>query len=250
MNWAWAQDAGRDKLLLLAVADHAGDDGTCYPGQARLAAKCGITDRAVRDGMKRLEKSVGLVRERRNDARGHRTSDLYRLPLPEETAAGEGESLPEVDDHPYRKPTSGESSVEPSASSATPSSPPSLRNGEPPPFKVSIPQDAPMHWHVIAEVARAKGAKLTPEGLAKLDNRYADRAVEIEAHRFNDYWLSGMGENRPMKAAAQSWRNWLERAPSRAARQRAVGQRQENLRLAEELRAEARAVDGTGEEVG
>jgi Helix-turn-helix domain len=50
-----------DKLLLLAMADHARDDGTgCYPSVATLARKTSVTTRSVRRILKRL-KSSGLI---------------------------------------------------------------------------------------------------------------------------------------------------------------------------------------------
>lgn len=93
MTWAFEQDvSGGDKVLLLALADHVGPDGTCYPGQKKLAAKCSVSDRAIRDSIKRLEARDLLYRERRNREDGSRTSDRYVLALPEETPAPTGSS--------------------------------------------------------------------------------------------------------------------------------------------------------------
>lgn len=62
------------KLVLIALADHANDDGDCFPSQRRLAAMTGLTDRGVRGVLSRLTEAVTVV---------HRTGrpTLYRLHL-------------------------------------------------------------------------------------------------------------------------------------------------------------------------
>jgi hypothetical protein len=113
MTWAWEQELpGPQKLLLLALADHAGEDGKCYPGQMRLAEKCGVTDRSIRATIGKLEDTGLVARERRTRDNGSRTSDLYELALPEESS-GPNRKLTSG---PNRKPTSAPepSVVEPS----------------------------------------------------------------------------------------------------------------------------------------
>jgi hypothetical protein len=43
-----------DKLLLLALADNANDEGHCWPSVAALGRKCGMEDRSIRRVIKRL----------------------------------------------------------------------------------------------------------------------------------------------------------------------------------------------------
>ena len=79
-GWAWDQQlpAG-EKLLLLALADTANDDGECWPGRKRLAVKCGITPRSVTSHIKALQ-GRGLLRveeQYRDD--GSQTSSRYFL---------------------------------------------------------------------------------------------------------------------------------------------------------------------------
>lgn len=63
------------KLVLLAVADHANDDGWAYPGQASLAVKCSLSERQVRGSLKQLEE-LGLLEVVR---RGRNITNLYRV---------------------------------------------------------------------------------------------------------------------------------------------------------------------------
>ena len=95
------------KLALLAIADHANDDGWAYPGQTRLADKCGVKPRALRDSLAQLVDRGYLEVWQR-----HNTTNLYRVhatggwqpaavpggsPLP----VGGGSPLPT--NHPNRK---------------------------------------------------------------------------------------------------------------------------------------------------
>jgi hypothetical protein len=50
MSQVWDSSAseGYRLLVMLALADHADDDGYCYPGLARIAAKCRISESTTR----------------------------------------------------------------------------------------------------------------------------------------------------------------------------------------------------------
>ena len=77
----------RQKLLLLAIADHANDDGFgAYPGQGRLAEKAGCSERHVRRLLTILENSDLLEVVQKGDGRGHTTH--YYLPWAEEVTRG------------------------------------------------------------------------------------------------------------------------------------------------------------------
>ena len=62
-RWAWQQRhiTTTQKILLLSMADRAGEDHTCWPSLARLCADTGLSDRAVQKAMTDLE-ALGLVR--------------------------------------------------------------------------------------------------------------------------------------------------------------------------------------------
>ncbi len=75
--WNLADVTSTQKLVLLALADNANDDGSCYPSMALLARKTCLSDRAVRGTMRDLE-TAQLVR---SEARPG-TSTLYRLMVP------------------------------------------------------------------------------------------------------------------------------------------------------------------------
>ncbi len=80
MTWAWAQPCPpTSKAVLLALADHADDEGVCWPGRKGLAEKLRIHDRNITRHLSKLER-MGLIRsEERLRADGSRTSNLYHL---------------------------------------------------------------------------------------------------------------------------------------------------------------------------
>ncbi len=53
--WEHSRAEGVVLLVLLSLADHADDDGYCYPGIARLAKKCRISDRSVQRHIRTLQ---------------------------------------------------------------------------------------------------------------------------------------------------------------------------------------------------
>jgi Helix-turn-helix domain len=61
MAAVWELDLPQNqKLVLLALADHADDRGTCYPSVARIAWKCGYSPRQTQAILKELRSSAVL----------------------------------------------------------------------------------------------------------------------------------------------------------------------------------------------
>lgn len=64
-----------EKIVLLALADQASDEGRqCWPSVARIARRCGLAHRTIRDALGRLEAKGHLTRDHRDGA----TTD-YRI---------------------------------------------------------------------------------------------------------------------------------------------------------------------------
>lgn len=68
------------KMLLLALCDHANDDGACYPSQDSLAQRCSMSKRAIVSHIQWLEQHGILQRERRQKT-NVRQSNLYQICL-------------------------------------------------------------------------------------------------------------------------------------------------------------------------
>lgn len=58
-RWAWEQQVGKAsaKLILLSLADRAGEHHTCYPSLPRLEADTGLNKKTIISGLKYLEKN-------------------------------------------------------------------------------------------------------------------------------------------------------------------------------------------------
>ena len=81
---AWAYDmklTAPMKPVLVVLADMADESGSCFPGQGRIASMTGLSVRTVARALVKLERLGLIVRSRRVDQFGHRTSDRYHLQL-------------------------------------------------------------------------------------------------------------------------------------------------------------------------
>lgn len=84
-GWVWRLIRGGakltigDKLVLLALADDADQDGVYHNGRRHLARGCGLSDRAVTDAFARLEEAGHVHRHPRYGEGGARLSDVVRV---------------------------------------------------------------------------------------------------------------------------------------------------------------------------
>lgn len=96
-KWAREQVAGGcgRKAVLMALADRADEEWSCFPSQVLIAEETEQSVRSVREHLAGLEDSGLIARQSRRRRDGTRTSDRYQLAgphgLPADLAAGEGE---------------------------------------------------------------------------------------------------------------------------------------------------------------
>jgi len=78
MNYVWehSRQKGTSLLMLLAIADHANDDGLCWPSVARLAHKARTTKRQAQRVIAYLEET-GEILVDRGDGRTH--TSVYQI---------------------------------------------------------------------------------------------------------------------------------------------------------------------------
>lgn len=98
--WALKLEVGSPtlKFVLIAVANYADDNGRCWPSQERLARDTELTDRCIRESLKKLEEKGFLTRDHRQVHGSKRQSDVIQLvyqrkqvPVgPEERGSGGG----------------------------------------------------------------------------------------------------------------------------------------------------------------
>lgn len=217
MGLVWAAKLDpTEKLVLLALADHAGHDGErVYPGVELTAWKTGLSERAVQYNIRRLESGGYLVRQSPGTGgRGNRTE--YRIDLeklePREYVKGaksapfsSGERVQDLhrsneqrvqmttrkgandDTKTGATPIKREPSIEPSFS--TP-------NGAKEKRAKRIPED----WTPGDELA----AKMREE------SGFTEARIRKETDLFRDHFLAN---GKPGKDWDAAFRNWVRRAP-------------------------------------
>lgn len=99
LAWARSVKTGSvaTKAVLMAVANYADEEGTCFPSQAQLAEDTELSRRTIVRCLDVLEQAGLLSRSRRHRADGSRKSDLITLVLgdkePRDTVAPRDASL-------------------------------------------------------------------------------------------------------------------------------------------------------------
>lgn len=76
--WEHSQQSGGALVVLLALADHANDDGYCWPGVGRIARYANIKERQVQRHIRTLE-DAGEIETRQGDGRGN--TNVYYIKL-------------------------------------------------------------------------------------------------------------------------------------------------------------------------
>ncbi len=137
--WDETKFKGTELLILLCLADHADDDGVCWPSYQRLADRARTTPRWAMACVKRLEDEGFLTLERRGNVG---RSNLYTLHIPEgvkKTAGVKPSSRggavkftppPPLGSTPRVNPTSHEPSDESELNHQEPSRPGFRRDGD------------------------------------------------------------------------------------------------------------------------
>ncbi len=93
MDWTFQQDLEpTTKLVLLALADHADDDGVCWPGMRLVAQKAGISKRTAQRHVKKLEDAGLLRKETRMEDEGQ-TSNKYILAVVGDQSPAPGDRM-------------------------------------------------------------------------------------------------------------------------------------------------------------
>lgn len=77
--WKYSKSRMADRLVLLAIAEHANDSGRCWPSTSRLAEMTGLDIRSIRRSVTRLIALGELEADRRG---GKARSSKYRILLP------------------------------------------------------------------------------------------------------------------------------------------------------------------------
>lgn len=72
-----------ERLVMLSLADHANDDGLCYPSIARLCQRTGMKERGVQTVIKRLVEKGRITVTRGAGKRGSNLFTIRSTPAPD-----------------------------------------------------------------------------------------------------------------------------------------------------------------------
>lgn len=89
--WSLTTTTGSERLVLLALADAANDEGLCWPSLAKIAEKANISKRYVIDIIKKLQDKSLLIVEHRHDNSGDFTSNYYKVVVNQSSLGSEQE---------------------------------------------------------------------------------------------------------------------------------------------------------------
>lgn len=115
MTWVWDHSSakGTDRLVLLAIADNAADDGgNAYPSMRRLVAKTQLDERTVQRALKRL---VLLGELSIRYGAGDHGQNIYRIRMAPRQDAAPGATPP-----PAERPPRQDATTPPGRESAPP----------------------------------------------------------------------------------------------------------------------------------
>jgi len=96
MSWAYEQELDTPtKFVLVTLGDHADHDNVCFPSQATLSKRTGLSERAVRRSLAKLEELHLILRIPRR-FQDLPTSDWYQLaaPIPAYPTRAKNDSRP------------------------------------------------------------------------------------------------------------------------------------------------------------
>lgn len=74
-----SETSGNARLVLIALADCASDDGACWPSIRRIAKMSKVSEQTAKKYLRAFE-LIGLIEiEERFDRKGRRTSNIYNI---------------------------------------------------------------------------------------------------------------------------------------------------------------------------
>jgi hypothetical protein len=222
MTWVWdhSQSRGSDRLVLLAIADCASEDGSnAYPSMAELVRKTGLSERAVQYAVKALVLLGELFVAANGGPRG---CNRYRVVM----AEGVQEMLPALDAPPQTvrgARNAGVQDMHPlnGATDAPRVHEVRSKGASGAPGTVLEPSENKTSSKSSNERKRGtripEDFKVTPE----MHNWAKEHVPELgglrETEKFINYWRAKTGAGATKLDWPATWRNWMLTAAERLA---------------------------------
>lgn len=183
-----------ERLVMLSLADHANDDGVCYPSIARLCKRTGMKERGVQTVIKRLVSKGFISIEMQAGKKGANLYTVRSTPAPDAPPHDmPPASHVDAPPHPMRS-TPAPDAPEPSITTNEPSDPPVGPPDDAKPVKARLPDD----WTPDDDcLAYAHSLQLH------------DSEIREIADDFHAYWTdrTDSGGRKSQRGWRQAWRN-------------------------------------------
>lgn len=206
----------------MCLADYADPNGLIngWASQAQLAEEAEVSERSVREWMRRLE-DLGLIsRRRQSQQNGARSVDIIMLNLTATAAGsignrpkGEGDEAVSVSSLPAE--SAGRSYRQPDVSlPATRRNPTGTQFRA---YKDNLPSPPSPPKKNLAPLGKKKTGCRLPEDF-RPDLDWAVEAglpperAKLEAAKFHDYWIAAPGQKGTKLDWDATWRNWVRTA--------------------------------------
>lgn len=188
-----------ERLVMLALADHADDDGRCYPSILRLCQRTGLSERAVQTNIRKLVQQ-GYIRIIPGGGKGN--ANLYFVSANPAADAPRTKCTPAAD----APQTPQQMRANPAADAPEPSG--TIIEPSEEPLVVPQPDDL--------TPKRRRSTSLPTEWVPSDRNiadaharNFTNQEIRHEAERFRDYHLA---KGTTFKDWDAGWRTWLGNA--------------------------------------
>lgn len=214
--WVRTQKTGNcaSRSVLRVLADHAGQDHSCYLRTRLIASETDLSEAGVRKALARLI-DAGLVRVfSRYDDSGKRISNRYQIMIDgAETPWPDAEDWADLRERDTLHDGDGD---------PAPTGGATLSEGEGLPVKEATKNEAPLK----GGASQPKSATRVPDDFQPTEEMRAWFVAEqlpavidgrLEHEKFMDYWRAAAGANARKRDWPATWRNWMRRAAQNAA---------------------------------
>lgn len=193
INIAWEMDLPLgQKMVLMALADRSNVEGLCWPGQASLSRMCSMSERALRDNLKRLEEAGLLtIEHRRKD--GEFRPAIYRLMIEKKT-------LPPADSADG---TTGRSTHSPSADRDTHINQPSVNQ---PPIRTSAQTKQKTAVDILWDCVSSTFTGISEKQMAEWEEAFPGLDIDGELTRIELWYKTNPKKHkRDIRRFITSW---------------------------------------------
>jgi biotin operon repressor len=202
------------RMVLVCLANYAGDDGHSWPSQQLIADESGCGIRSVKDHLKWLEENGFMIRKTKSLGQGNGSRTSYHIMLPrlsrtplDARAEIAGANIARA------KSRNCEGSIPPLTNRQEPSITTAnavvVRASAPPPI-------AEQPKRAAQPKSSARGSRIpsnwtpTPQDYAFAASEGLTREeINREADKFRDYWTAASGRNACKLDWQATWRNWI-----------------------------------------